>query len=171
MGLEIERKFLVNGDEWREAARGKGREIRQGYLAAGPVAVRVRVAGRRAFIAVKGPKSGYSRLEFEYPVPLADAEAMLKQLCGDLIVEKTRYEIPCEHGVWEVDEFHGANRGLVVAEIELSRPDAPVVPPPWVGAEVSGDPRYANSMLAARPFSTWRNAAPRAQQKNVENSN
>ncbi|NNC87407.1 MAG: CYTH domain-containing protein [Akkermansiaceae bacterium] len=153
MGIEIERKFLVCGDGWRPGPAGVA--FRQGYLAsgAGPT-VRVRVAPGRAWICVKGPAEGIMRPEFEYEVPCAEAEAMLA-LCPQPPVEKTRYRRKHAGRTWEVDEFHGANAGLLVAEIELQdiaeQPDLPG----WVGADVSADRRYSNAALAQRPFSQW----------------
>lgn len=154
MGTEIERKFLVVGDAWRQGAIGV--LYRQGYLCTTPErTVRVRVAGDKGYLTVKGSRTGVSRLEFEYPIPLEDAQAMLDALCVRPLIEKTRYRI--DHGglVWEVDEFAGENAGLVIAEVELEREDQEVSLPAWVGKEVSADDRYANSSLAERPFSTW----------------
>jgi CYTH domain-containing protein len=154
MGTEIERKFLVVGDAWRQGAIGV--LYRQGYLCTTPErTVRVRVAGDKGYFTVKGSRTGVSRLEFEYPIPLEDAQAMLDALCVRPLIEKTRYRI--DHGglVWEVDEFAGENAGLVIAEVELEREDQEVSLPAWVGNEVSADDRYANSSLAERPFSTW----------------
>jgi len=151
---EIERKFLVTGDAWRDGAAGT--RYRQGYLGAGgSCTVRVRVAGERAFLTVKGPSAGGVRDEYEYPIPVADAEEMLERLAGGGRVEKVRYRVAHAGRTWEVDEFLGENAGLVVAEVELDRPDAPVEPPPWVGAEVTGDGRYANAALAVRPYRGW----------------
>ncbi len=154
MGTEIERKFLVVGDAWRQGA--KGTVYRQGYLCTTPErTARVRVAGDKGYLTVKGSRTGVSRLEFEYSIPLEDAQAMLDALCARPLIEKTRHRI--EHGglVWEVDEFAGENAGLVIAEVELEREDQEVSLPAWVGKEVSADDRYANSSLAERPFSTW----------------
>jgi CYTH domain-containing protein len=154
MGTEIERKFLVVGDAWRQGAIGV--LYRQGYLCTTPErTARVRVAGDKGYLTVKGSRTGVSRLEFEYPIPLEDAQAMLDALCVRPLIEKTRYRI--DHGglVWEVDEFAGENAGLVIAEVELEREDQEVSLPAWVGKEVSADDRYANSSLAERPFSTW----------------
>jgi CYTH domain-containing protein len=153
MAVEIERKFLVLGDAWR--ALGNPVPYAQGYLARGNgVTVRIRIAGEKAFFTVKGPVEGISRPEFEYPVPLGDAREML-QLCKDPVISKTRTRIPHDSHVWEVDEFGGENQGLIVAEIELSSPDEEISLPPWVGTEVTGDPRYYNSNLAVHPFRVW----------------
>lgn len=154
MGLEIERKFLVEGDGYRALAQGM--PYRQGYLRADVACtVRVRTMGDKAALTIKGPTAGLSRAEFEYPIPLEDAGRLLAMCCLP-VVEKTRYEVPFGGLVWHVDEFHGANRGLVIAECELESEDQEVVAPGWVGAEVSGDPRYFNSSLARQPFAEWR---------------
>ena len=155
MGLEIERKFLVTGAGWKALAAG-GVSMRQGYLAiAADRTVRVRIAGDRGFLTIKGGTRGLSRAEFEYAIPVEDAAAMLDGLCEKPLVEKTRYLIPFGAHTWEVDEFHGANAGLVVAEVELQSAAEEPVPPPWVGREVSRDPRYYNANLVRKPFTTW----------------
>ena len=151
MGSEIERKFLVRGDGWRAGAPGTLQ--RQGYLSTEDPTVRVRIEGGRATLAVKGAQKGLTRPEFEYEVPLADAEEML-DLCG-FVVEKTRHVREFGGHRWEVDEFHGANEGLVIAEIELAREDESFALPPWAGAEVSRDPRYRVSSLARNPYRKW----------------
>lgn len=154
MSTEIERKFLVTDDAYRRLAPGV--RIRQGYLNADPDrTVRVRIAGEKAAIAVKGRNAGISRLEFEYEIPKADAELMLDRLAVRPLIEKVRYRVPYKERVWEVDEFFGANAGLVVAEVELDREDAPLLKPGWVGDEVSNDPRYYNSNLMVNPYSSW----------------
>lgn len=153
MAVETERKFLVSGDAWRSL--GEPVSYAQGYLArGGGVTVRIRIAGEKAFLTVKGPVEGISRPEFEYPVPVEDAREMLK-LCKDPVIEKTRTRIPHASHVWEVDEFGGQNRGLIIAEVELSSPDEEVTLPPWIDAEVTGDPRYFNSNLAVHPYRDW----------------
>lgn len=152
MGIEIERKFLVAGEGWRGMARQPGTAMRQGYLAAGGPGlptVRIRIAGPAAMLTVKGPGQKV-RAEFEYPVPAADAEAMLA-LSPMPVLAKTRFEIMHEGHLWTVDEFHApaALSGLVLAEVEL---DSATVDPPlpdWLGAEVTDDPRYSNAALAA----------------------
>lgn len=154
MATEIERKFLVTGDGWRHGATGIA--IRQGYLAASPaVAVRVRTRGERAFLTVKGGASARVRSEFEYEIPRADAETMLDALCPPPLIEKTRYSVRFADHLWEIDVFAGDNAGLVLAEVELAAADEPVALPPWVGAEVTDDPRYLNANLARRPYRTW----------------
>lgn len=154
MGTEVERKFLVTGDSWR--ANAAAASCRQGYLAVGPpVAVRVRIMGGKATLNVKKATLDIVRDEFEYEIPEHDAEEMLNNLCEGYPIEKTRYRIEYGGKTWEIDEFGGANSGLVVAEIELDRPDELFLTPPWLGAEVSGDPRYLNSSLSRRPYSLW----------------
>lgn len=154
MATEIERKFLVTGDSWRKNARAA--ECRQGYLAAGPpVAVRIRIMDGKATLNIKKATLDIERLEFEYEIPTSDAEQMLDQLCEGCIIEKTRHRVEYAGEQWEVDEFAGANKGLIVAEIELDRPDQEFEKPPWLGQEVSGDPRYLNSSLSRKPYSLW----------------
>ena len=154
MAMEIERKFLVRSNEWR--ALGTGQLYRQGYLPRGEgCTMRVRVVGSQGYLTLKGVTQGISKLEFEYPIPLADAEDILAHLCDRPLIEKTRYKIPIDGLVWEVDEFAGENAGLIMAEVELSHPDQPINCPPWIGAEVSHDPRYFNAYLAQHPYSAW----------------
>ncbi len=146
---EIERKFLVADDSWRGQAEGV--RYRQGYLAASEtVTVRVRVGGGKAVMTVKGQSdsSGLSRTEYEFPLPVADANEMIDRLCEGRIVEKTRFRIRHEGFVWEVDEFHGTHEGLVLAEIELESEDQVFEKPAWAGEEVTGDYRYYNTWLA-----------------------
>lgn len=154
MGVEIERKFLVRGDAWRVGAVGES--YRQGYLSTDPArTVRVRVAGNRAYLTVKGKGEGLVRAEFEYPIPVDDALALLDGVCLRPLVEKVRYRL--EHGgrTWEVDEFEGENRGLLLAEVELPGPEEALDLPPWAGEEVTNDPRYYNANLVRRPFRKW----------------
>ena len=153
MGIEIERKYLVQDDSWKDGG-GEGQLCRQGYLCSGEgKTVRVRIIGNAAFLTIKGPANGFSRSEFEYGIPVADAESMLS-LCGNL-VEKTRYFITHAGMLWELDVFSGANDGLVMAEIELDSETQPFDRPGWAGEEVTGDPRYYNAYLARHPFSAW----------------
>lgn len=155
MPLEIERKFLVDTARWHPDPAQAVR-YRQGYLCSAPdLVVRVRTAGDRAFITIKGATEGITRLEFEYPVPLDDAQIMLERLCGGPLIEKTRYRVPFGGRVWEVDVFAGDNAGLVLAEVELPSADAPVELPPWVGVEVSDNPRYYNANLSRNPYRRW----------------
>ncbi len=153
MGKEIERKFLVRGEAWRALASGV--RYRQGYLSTVKErTVRVRTVGERGYLTVKGITVGATRKEFEYEIPAADAAALL-ELCEQPLVEKVRYRIPADGLTWEVDEFEGVNRGLIVAECELASEEQRIELPPWIGAEVTGDPRYFNSNLIAHPFTTW----------------
>ena len=152
MGIEIERKFLVVGQAWRAAP---AQAYAQGYLNRDKArTVRVRVAQQRGWLTVKGANEGAVRAEFEYEIPLADAEQLLA-LCEGPLVRKLRRVVEHAGARWEIDEFQGDNAGLVVAEIELPAADAPFVRPPWLGAEVTHDPRYFNSSLAAAPYCTW----------------
>ena len=154
MGREIERKFLVEESDWE--SMGEGTVLRQGYFPTeGKTVVRVRLVGGKAFLTIKGPDTDRGRLEFEYPVPPGEAEEMLVQLCRRPIIEKTRYKIPHAGLTWEVDVFHSDNEGLVVAEVELSSPAQEVELPPWVGREVTGDPKYGNASLVGQPYRTW----------------
>ena len=155
MAKEIERKFLVVGDEWRKGAVGT--HYRQGYLnSVKERTVRIRTINDKAFLTVKGLTVGCTRLEFEYAIPYDDCVKMLDELAEKPIIEKTRYKIPAGNDLtWEIDEFHGVNEGLVVAEIEIPSEDTAFVKPEWIGEEVSSDPRYFNSNLVAHPFTTW----------------
>ncbi|MGM9513069.1 CYTH domain-containing protein [Roseateles sp. DB2] len=152
MGIEIERKFLVTGEAWRQ---GEGRYLCQAYLNRDPArTVRVRIDGEQGFLTIKGRSVGATRSEFEYAIPLADAQALLALADGPA-VEKRRHRLPMGDLVWEIDEFLGANAPLVVAEIELPREDHPFERPDWLGEEVTQDARYFNSALSAQPFSSW----------------
>jgi adenylate cyclase len=155
MPVEIERKFLVRSTAWRTAARHRER-MRQGYFGGGDRAsIRVRVAGRNAWLNVKSRTAGASRLEYEYPIPVADAEEMLARLCEEPALEKVRHRVPYADHVFEVDEFLGANAGLVVAEIELDDASEAFARPKWLGEEVTDDVRYYSSNLAREPWMTW----------------
>jgi adenylate cyclase len=155
MGREIEHKFLVAGEEWRAQAV-RGTPMVQGYLAGSERAsIRVRVAGDRAWLNIKSGGYVASRSEFEYPIPVGEAREMLDSLCAGPLVEKTRYLVPYGGLEWEVDEFHGRNEGLVVAELELDREGQPFERPPWLGVEVTHLPRYYNVRLVEHPFSDW----------------
>jgi len=160
MGTEIERKFLLASDQWRDLTTASGRLIRQGYLSTVKErTVRVRTAGDEAWITAKGITHGASRAEFEFPIPLADANLMLDSLCEKPLVEKTRYLVKHGGKTFEIDEFHGENAGLIVAEVELEGEEATIDRPPWLGAEVTSDPRYFNVNLLRKPFSKWRREA------------
>ena len=152
MGIEIERKFLVIGEAWRQ---GSGTLLAQGYLNRDKErTVRVRVAGERAFLTIKGANAGAVRADFEYAIPVADAEQLLALSDGP-VVRKIRREIEHAGLTWEVDEFLGDNAGLVVAELELDSEDQVFAKPDWIGAEVTDDRRYLNSNLATFPFRRW----------------
>ncbi len=154
MGTEIERKFLVSGDGWRDGASGS--TYRQGYLSLGPAGtVRVRVGGDKARLTIKGPSHGATRAEYEYPIPLADAEEMLATLCIRPVIQKNRYRIEHQGFTWEVDEFAAENAGLLLAEIELQHEEETFPLPDWIGEEVTGDPRYFNSYLVQHPYTQW----------------
>lgn len=154
MGQEIERKFLVVPGQWQPPPGGL--LYRQGYIPTTDArTVRVRMAGERAYLTIKGPAVGLVRSEFEYSIPPADGEALLKELCEPPLIEKWRYRVTVADVVWEIDRFLGANTGLILAEVELTDPNQPLSLPPWVGAEVTHDPRYFNSTLAQHPVSTW----------------
>ena len=155
MGQEIERKFLVKGDAWREQA--KGCNYRQGYLSTDKNrVVRVRTAGTKGYLTIKGLSSGAVRTEFEYEIPLQDANSMLSDLCEKPLIEKTRYKIDYHGLIWEIDEFSGENAGLVTAEVELASEHQKVDLPPWLATEVTSDQRYFNSNLIASPYKYWK---------------
>jgi adenylate cyclase len=150
--IEIERKFLISGTDWQQAG---GTHIFQGYLCyENGRTVRVRLAGDKAFLTIKGPGIGLVRPEFEYEIPVSEAEQLL-DLCIGAVIEKIRHVIVHKGSKWEVDEFLGANSGLVVAEIELESEDQSFERPEWLGHEVTADHRYANASLAAHPYNTW----------------
>jgi adenylate cyclase len=155
MAKEIERKFLVHPRKWSDL--GAGLAIRQGYLCATKsFSVRVRTYGDKAYVTIKGSTSGITRDEYEYEIPLADANEIMDHLCEHPPIEKTRYRIVFKGHTFEVDEFAGANSGLTIAEVELKGAREAVDLPDWIDSEVSGDPRYYNSNLSAKPFSTWK---------------
>ena len=154
MGKEIERKFLVIGNAWRELAEGE--RFRQGYISTVKERViRVRTVGNKGTLTVKGITVRGSRLEFEYEIPIADANTQLELYCEQPIIEKIRFTIPYGGFIWEVDEFQGVNRGLTVAEIELTDIDQEFPKPEWIGDDVTDDPRYFNSNLIANPYTKW----------------
>ena len=154
MGTEIERKFLLTGDGWR--ALGEPVLLRQGYLSSQPErTVRVRIEGAGATLTIKSKSVGATRGEWEYPLPLADANELLDAVCEQPIIEKYRSRVTYAGNVWEVDEFLGANQGLMFAEIELASEQQAFDKPDWIGAEVTDDRRYYNSNLIKLPFSHW----------------
>lgn len=162
MAIETERKFLVNSDAWRTDETGAQRvgiPYKQGYIISSKErTVRIRIADGKGIITIKGlaPEGVLGRAEYEYEIPLTDAEELFERICLPEKIEKTRYKIPFGAHVWEVDVFHGTNEGLIVAEVELQSEDEQPEIPDWVGEEVSHDPRYFNAKLTEEPFSTWK---------------
>jgi adenylate cyclase len=153
MALEIERKFLVTKNNWRN---GQGAMYRQGYLNSDENRnVRVRVVEDRGYLTVKGISRGATRVEYEYEIPKAEADAMLDNLCEQPLIIKKRFKIEFKGFVWEVDEFLGENQGLIIAELELESETQTFIKPEWIGVEVTGDPKYFNSNLIHRPYSKW----------------
>jgi len=156
MAQEIERKFLVKSDQFKAEA-SKSTRITQGYLSSVPErTVRVRIKGDQGYITVKGigSGSGASRYEWEKEIPMAEVDELLK-ICEPGVIDKTRFEVKMGNHTFEVDEFYGENSGLIVAEVELSAEDEAFGKPEWLGQEVTGDPKYFNSMLMKNPFSRW----------------
>lgn len=155
MGKEVERKFLVIGTAWKREA--KGALYRQGYLStAKERTVRVRTTPEKAFLTIKGLTVGVSRSEFEYEIPLSDADVMLDELCERPIIEKNRHKLAFDGLTWEIDEFLGENEGLILAELELTSEGQSFARPSWLGPEVSSDPRYFNSNLINNPYKHWK---------------
>ncbi|QAU25072.1 CYTH domain-containing protein [Dyella sp. M7H15-1] len=161
MGIEIERKFLLANDDWR-AAVAQSKHIAQGYLidvralrdGAARASVRVRISGEQAWLNIKSVQRGIARIEYELPLPLTDAQSMLETLC-DGVLEKTRHHVKIDGWLFEIDEFRGDNRGLLVAEVELPAMDASFPHPAWLGREVSNLERYYNVNLVEHPFAAW----------------
>lgn len=157
MGIEIERKYLVRTDVWKAAAKGNGRLIRQGYLSTDPdKTIRVRHDEESGYLTIKGVNAGSSRLEYEYRIPRAEAAELLDHFSVSELA-KTRYEVPYAGKTWEVDEFHGDNEGLIIAEIELQEEHESFELPDWIDREVTDEVRYYNANLSERPFKTWDN--------------
>ncbi len=155
MATEIERKFLPTNDNWRGNIHDK-KKIRQGYLAnTAYSSVRIRVAESEASLNIKGMTIGVTRTEYEYPVPVKDAQELLKNLCIGALVVKTRYYLEHDKHLWEIDVFEGENSGLVVAEIELTHPTEEFLRPEWLGEEVTEDERYYNFALVNKPYKDW----------------
>ncbi|MCL3780397.1 CYTH domain-containing protein [Prolixibacteraceae bacterium JC049] len=153
MGIEIERKFLVNDSDFLNEYSGE--ILMQGYLSTDPErTVRVRIKGTEAWLTIKGKGAGIARPEFEYQIPIEDAREMLNMCVGNRI-EKIRYKIEFDNRVWEVDRFLGQNEGLILAEIELNSEDEEIKLPEWIAQEVSNDNRYFNSYLFLSPFASW----------------
>ena len=154
MALEIERKYLI--DLKKITPLENGIRIKQGYLSTDKNAVfRVRTKNDKAYLTIKGSNSGIARLEFEYEVPLDEANEMIEKLCKKPVIDKTRYIINHENHTWEIDVFYGDNQGLVVAEVELSSEDEKINLPIWIKEEVSHDERYYNSNLMKHPYKDW----------------
>lgn len=162
MAKEIERRFLVQKELWvaqGRAAADAVHLIRQGFLSTTKErVVRVRVVGEGGLLTIKGLTRGFSKSEFEYSIPLTDAEVLLDEVCEHPLIEKMRYRVKHAGILWEVDEFLGENQGLLLAEVELMSEQQEIVLPVWVGQEISSDPRYFNSNLSRMPFSQWGNA-------------
>lgn len=154
MGIEIERKFLVKDDRWRSL--GTGILYCQGYISSEKArTVRVRIIGNQGYLTLKGPVMDRVRSEFEYVIPVEDAEEMLQTLCDRPFIEKKRYKISIGNLIWEIDEFFGENQGLILAEVELTNPNQVIEIPDWIGEDVSDDLRYYNSNLVKHPYSQW----------------
>jgi len=154
MPVEIERKFLVKHKDLPPLENGI--PIVQGYLSTDKNnVVRVRLKGLKGILTIKGKVDNLVRSEFEYPIPARDAREILKNLCIQPLISKNRYEVKYEGLIWEIDVFHGANEGLILAEVELEKADQTVKLPPWVKEEVSGDFRYSNSNLVINPYQSW----------------
>lgn len=155
MGLEIERKFLLRSDAWRDEVGDSVRLI-QGYLLRSDrSAIRVRIKGDVAELNIKHTLDGISRLEYEYEIPVADARGIIEHVAQRPLIDKTRHYVAHGGQLWEIDEFHGENAGLILAEIELETVDQRFARPTWLGEEVSDDPRYYNSNLSKLPYSRW----------------
>ena len=160
MGIEIERKFLVACDAWRSEVTSS-MPMSQGYLGGGASTIRVRQTADQAFLTIKGKAKNFSRTEFEYPIPTADAAEMLSTMAVGTIVEKIRHFVPAGNGlVWEIDEYLNANAPLFTAEIELPEENTPFEYPAWLGTEVSDDKNYTNRSLSRNPYSTWVDGVP-----------
>ena len=156
MGIEIERKFLVQQEAWTVLQKTlKGKQIQQGYLSLVPErTVRVRIKNNQGYLTIKGKNQGIQRQEFEYKIPILEAQDLL-QLCEGSIIQKTRYSILIDQLEWEIDVFEGDNAGLIVAEVELPSVDTKFSTPRWIAQEVSNDPRYYNANLVQHPFKDW----------------
>ena len=155
MPTEIERKYLVTGDSWRQDA-GAGVAIVQGYLGSNEKSsIRIRIDGESAHLNIKSRTIGIRRSEFDYPIPVDEATELLQTLCDQPLIKKNRYPVQYQGHLWEVDVFAGDNAGLIVAEIELSAPEQSFRLPAWAGREVSDDPRYYNTCLVSHPYKDW----------------
>ena len=159
MGKEIERKYLIKKDEWqsyKQYSSVTGTKYCQGYIPTGnTTTVRLRTIDKQGYITIKGETTGYTRSEFEYPIPLEDAEEMLSTLCLKPLIEKIRYKVNQNDFTWEIDEFLGDNAGLIIAEVELESEDQQIDLPHWIDKEVN-DKKYFNSSLTKYPYSQWK---------------
>lgn len=156
MGVEIERKFLVDHEKWNQVEKPEGMIIRQGYMHKEPSkTIRIRVRDKESYITIKGKSHGISRSEYEYKIPLNDGNEMLASFC-DAIIDKVRYCITYAGKFWEIDVFAGDNNGLIVAEIELDNEHEQFDVPDWIDVEVTEDKRYYNSNLSVNPYSSWK---------------
>ncbi|MCW8929753.1 MAG: CYTH domain-containing protein [Gammaproteobacteria bacterium] len=156
MGIEIEKKFLLANDNWRDQVHTSV-HFRQGYLiGSDKSSVRVRIEGDKSNLNIKGATLGVRRQEFEYPIPMEDANELLSTLCAEPLIEKTRHYVKVGEHTWEIDEFSGDNQGLIVAEVELSHENEIFEEQEWLGEEVSEDTRYYNSMLIKNPYKNWK---------------
>ena len=155
MPTEIEHKYLVDKNLWKQVTSNNCVQIRQGYLLTDPnKTIRIRTSGEKGFITIKGKMVGASRPEFEYEIPIADANQLINNFCSG-IIEKTRHYVNHENKIWEVDVFEGLNSGLIVAEIELENENESYIKPNWVNLDIKNDNKYANSNLTIRPYNTW----------------
>ena len=154
MGMEIERKFLIDISKIQTLENGT--HIKQGYIqTADQTVVRIRIKEQNAYLTIKGENEGIKRLEFEYSIPLADAHQMIDEVCSKNVIDKTRYELKIENHIWEIDIFHGQNDGLIVAEVELENENEDICFPNWVIEEVTNDAKYYNSNLITHPYLKW----------------
>jgi adenylate cyclase len=155
MAIEIEHKFLLANDDWRGCVQ-QSVKYKQGYLSSQPTSsIRIRIADNQAWLNIKSATIGTQRLEFEYEIPLDDAEEIMECLCTKPLIEKTRHFVPNDGDLWEIDEFEGDNKGLIIAEIELLEVDKVFTKPPWLGAEVTHELRYYNNDLVNNPYNKW----------------
>lgn len=155
MAIEIEHKFLLANDSWR-ALVTHSENYQQGYLSSNALtSIRVRLTADKAWLNLKSTTIGTQRDEYEYPIPITDASEIITNLCLPPLIEKTRHFVTIEQHIWEIDEFWGANTGLIVAEIELSQVNEKFLRPSWLGLEVTGDIRYYNNQLCQQPYTTW----------------
>ena len=155
MAIEIEHKFLMAGNDWREHAT-RSVKYRQGYLSSQATSsIRVRISDECAWLNIKSATVGTHRHEYEYEIPLLDANEIINMLCRKPIIEKIRHFVTDDGNTWEIDEFEGDNQGLIIAEIELSEIGKTFSKPHWIGDEVTSDLRYYNNNLAKHPYSEW----------------